>query len=168
MNAPLHPLYTNDVSPEYLRSLDIPHFTEQQIAQFDEQGRTAVCEQQAYIDAHPAIAIYLCATEGSQTRMGGVIQRGTVPHEFELENGRSVRIARKGDYVLYADGSTAQIVTGAGQANSDVALVGSLLSNGDEIINTPQSGSVFVMREGVPMAEDFLPSIAQSNGETNQ
>lgn len=32
MNAPLQPLYTNDVSQEYLRSLDNPHFTEQQIA----------------------------------------------------------------------------------------------------------------------------------------
>ncbi|MBV7478360.1 hypothetical protein [Pseudomonas sp. PDM31] len=160
MNAPLHPSYTNDVSPEYLRSLDKPHFTEQQIAQFNEQARAVVCEQQTYIDTHPAIAIFRCATEGSHTRNGGVIEQGTGPLEFNLEDGRSVRGARKGDYVLYADGGTAQIITGAGQGNNDVALVGSLLSNGDEIINTLQDGFSFIAREGVSIAEDFLPSIA--------
>ena len=89
-----------------------------------------------------------------------MIQQGTGLQEFVLENGRSVRGARKGDEVLYADGSTAQIITGAGQVNNDVALVGSLLSNGDEIINTPQDGLVFVAREGESMVKDFLPSIA--------
>ncbi|MCK8688050.1 hypothetical protein M1M10_32120, partial [Pseudomonas umsongensis] len=79
---------------------------------------------------------------------------------FKLESGLSVRVALKGDYVRYADGSTAQIITGAGQANNDVALVGSVLSNGDEIINTPQGGYVFIAREGVSMVEDFLPAIA--------
>ena len=117
-------------------------------------------DQQTYIDTHPAIAIFRCATEGSHTRNGGVIQQGTGPLAFKLENGRSVRGALKGDYVLYADGSTAQIITGAGQVNNDVALVGSVLSNGDEIINTPQDGFVFIAREGVSMVEDFLPSIA--------
>ncbi|WP_240963528.1 hypothetical protein [Pseudomonas umsongensis] len=71
-----------------------------------------------------------------------------------------MRGARKGDYVMYVDGSTAQIITGAGQVHNDVALVGSLLSNGDEIINTPQGGYVFIAREGVSMVEDFLPAIA--------
>jgi hypothetical protein len=153
-------MYTNEVSAEFLRRQDNPYFTEQQLAQFNEQAQATVRQQQAYVDTHPAIAIFRCATEGSQTRNGGVIQQATAPQEFELENGQLVRAARKGDYVMYADGSTAQIVTGAGQANSDVALVGSLLSNGDEIINTPQSACVFVAREGVPMAKDFLPSIA--------
>ncbi|EPA93934.1 hypothetical protein [Pseudomonas sp. G5(2012)] len=89
-----------------------------------------------------------------------MIQQGTGLQEFKLENGQSVHGARKGDYVMYVDGSTAQIITGAGQVNNDVALVGSLLSNGDEIINTPQDGLVFVAREGESMVKDFLPSIA--------
>jgi hypothetical protein len=160
MNARLQPSYTNDVSPEYLRSLDQPHFSEQRIAQFSEHARAVVCEQQAYIDSHPAIGIFRCATEGGHTRNGGVIQQGTGLLEFKLEDGRSVRVARKGDYVLYADGTTAQIITGAGQSNSDIALVGSVLSNGDEIINTLQDGFSFIAREGVSIAEDFLPSIA--------
>jgi hypothetical protein len=160
MNAPLHFSYTNEVSPEYLQTLDTPHFTEQQIAQFDEQSQATVSQQQAFVKAHPSIAIFRYATEGSQTRNGGVIQRGKLALEIELENGRSVRVARKGDLAIYADDSTAQIITGAGQSNSDIALVGSLLTNGDEIINTPQGACVFIAREGVPMAKDFLPSIA--------
>lgn len=113
------------------------------------------------MEAHPARAIYRFATEGSQTRDGGVVQQATSPLEFTLESGRKVRAAQKGDYVLYADRRTAQIVTGAGQENSDVALVGSRLCNGDEIINTLQGGCLLVGREGVPMAEDFLPSIKE-------
>jgi hypothetical protein len=65
---------------------------------------------------------------------------------------------------VYADGSTARIVTGAGEGNSHVALVGSVLSNGDEIINTPQGALLLIAREGVPMADDFLPAIEQVQG----
>ncbi|EJL01523.1 hypothetical protein PflQ2_5255 [Pseudomonas fluorescens Q2-87] len=60
---------------------------------------------------------------------------------------------------MYADGSTARIVTAAGEANSNIALVGSRLSNGDEIINTLQRRFFIIVREGVPMAEDFLPAL---------
>lgn len=159
MNAPLHPLYTNEVSPEFLRSLNDSPFTEQQLATFNEQTLAIIRQRQAYVDAHPPVAIYRLATEGSQTRNGGVIQQATGPVEFTLDNGQHVRAAQKGDYVVYADGGTAQIVTTSGQKNSHLALVGSRLGNGDEIINTPQGHSLLVAREGVPMAEDFLPSI---------
>jgi hypothetical protein len=159
MNAPLHPSFTNEVSPEFLRSLNDSPFTEQQLAQFNEQALTIIRQRQAYVNAHPPVGIYRWATEGSQTRNGGVIQQATAPVEFTLDNGQQVRAAQKGFYVVYADGSTAQIVTASGQGNSHLALVGSRLSNGDEIINTLQGHSLFVAREGVPMAEDFLPSI---------
>ena len=159
MNAPLHPLYTNEVSPEFLRSLNDSPFTAQQLAQFNEQTQAIIRQRQADVNAHPPVAIYRCATEGSQTRNGGVIQQATAPVKFTLDNGQQVRAAQKGDCAIYADGSTAQIVTASGQGNSHLALVGSRLSNGDEIINTPQGHSLFVARKGVPMAEDFLPSI---------
>jgi hypothetical protein len=145
--------------PEFLRTLDNSPFTEQQLAGFNEQALAIVNQQQAYAKAHPPIAIYRVATEGGQTRNGGVIQQATSPLTFTLDNGQQVRAAQKGDYVAYADGSKAQIVTASGRGNSHVALVGSSLSNGDQIINTPQGGSLFIVREGVPMAEDFLPSI---------
>lgn len=152
-------LYTNEVSPEFLQTLDKSHFTEQQLADFHEDALAVVNQRQAYIKAHPPVAIYRVAAEGSQTRNGGVIQQATTPMEFKLDNGQQVRAAQKGDYAVYADGSKAQIVTGAGEGNSHFALVGSRLSNGDEIINTPQGGCVFIAREGVLLAEDFLPAI---------
>ena len=79
--------------------------------------------------------------------------------KFKWDNGQQLRAAQKGDYVVYTDGRTAQIVTTSGESNNHVALIGSRLSNGDEIINTPQAGVLFIAREGVQMAEDFLPSI---------
>ncbi|MNE10573.1 hypothetical protein D3C80_1032900 [compost metagenome] len=79
--------------------------------------------------------------------------------EITLHNGQQVRVAQQGDHAVYADGSTAQIVTGAGQENNHFALVGSQLSNGDEIIDTPQDRVYFVARDGVAMAEDFLPTV---------
>jgi hypothetical protein len=159
MNAPLHTSYTNKVSPEFLRRLNDPPFTEQQLAGFNEQALAIVNQQQAYAEAHPPIAIYRAATEGSQTRNGGVIKQATAPMEFTLDNGQQVRAAQKGDYVVYADGSMARIVTAAGEGNSHIALVGGRLSNGDEIINTLQGCYLFIAREGVSMAEDFLPII---------
>ena len=166
MNAPLHPLYTNEVSPEFLRRLDDSPFTEEQLAGFDDEVMAIIRQQRAYAEEHPPRAIYRVATEGSQTRDGGVIQQAAAPLVFTLESGQTVSAAQKGDYVVYADGGTAQIVTGAGQGNSHLALVGSRLCNGDEIINTLQGGYLFFAREGASMAEDFLPSI--EGVETNE
>ncbi|HEF4761580.1 TPA: hypothetical protein SAN82_004037 [Pseudomonas putida] len=161
MNAPTHPLYTNEVSPEFLRRLDNSPFTEEQLAKFDDETMAIIDQQRAYANAHPPHTIYRVATEGSQTCDGGVIHQATAPIAFTLDGGRKVYAARKGDYAVYADGRKAQIVTGAGQGNSELALVGSRLCNGDEIINTLQGGFLLFAREGVPMAEDFLPSIKE-------
>ena len=158
MNAPFQPSYTNDVSPEFLSRLNNSPFTEEQLAGFDDEVMAIIHQQLAYAEEHPPCAIYRVATEGSQTRDGGVIQRATAPLVFTLDSGQKVPAAQKSDCVVYADGSTAQIVTGAGQGNSDLALVGSRLCNGDEIINTLQGGYLFIAREGVTIAEDFLPS----------
>ncbi|WP_256591057.1 MULTISPECIES: hypothetical protein [unclassified Pseudomonas] len=96
MNAPLHTSYTNELSPEVLSSLDISPFTEEELAQFNEEARTIVLQQRAYVEAHRPCAIYRFATEGSQTRDGGVIQQGTSLLEFTLDCGRKVRAAQKG------------------------------------------------------------------------
>ncbi|WP_261308027.1 PAAR domain-containing protein [Enterobacter roggenkampii] len=70
------------------------------------------------------------------------------------------KMARVGDKVVYADGSEATIVSGAGKARImqgvSAALVGSMLDNGDEIISTPQSRSRLVFREGNTLPEGFL------------
>ena len=164
MHASLQLAFTNEASAEYLRRLDDSPFTDQQLAGFDEHGLAIVHRRQAYAQVHPPIAIYRVATEGSQTRDGGVIQRGSASFELPLADGRQVSAACKGDQVVYADGRTARIVTGAGEGNCHVALVGSVLSNGDEIINTPQGALLLIAREGVPLADDFLPGTEQAQG----
>lgn len=161
MNAPLHLSYTNEVTADFLRTIDNSPYTEQQLADFSEDALEMVRQREDYAKAHPPIAIYRLATEGSQTRNGGVIQQATTLMEIKLDNGQKVHVAQKGDCAVYTDGSTAQIVTGAGAANSDIALVGSYLSNGDEIINTPQASCLMIVREGVPMADDFLRTIGE-------
>jgi hypothetical protein len=159
MTAPLHPVYINEVTPEYLRTLGRSPFTGQQLAEFNEKAMELVRQRQAYHEAHPPVCIYRWATAGSQTRNGGVIQEATTEIEITLDDGQQVRVAQVGDYAVYADGSIAQITTGAGHKNYDMALVGSRLSNGDEIINTPQNAAMYLRRDGVLMAEDFLPSV---------
>ena len=159
MNAASSPLYTNEVSPEFLSHLDTSRLAERTPDTCNEHVLAIVKQRQEHIKAHPSIAIYRIAAQGSQTGNGGVIQHATSPMQFKLDNGQQVRAAQKGDYVVYADGTQAQIVTAAGEGNSHIALVGSLLSNGDQIINTPQNHTLLIAREGVPMAEDFLPSV---------
>ncbi|MCQ3031471.1 hypothetical protein NLO88_12460 [Pseudomonas syringae] len=151
--------YTNELTPELLRSLDVSPFSEQQLAELNEEALNCIREQQAYRKAHPPVAIYRFATEGSQTRDGGVIEQTESAMTIEVNNGQQVRVAHKGDYAVYPDGRRAQIVTGAGCENSDIALVGSVLSNGDKIINTPQHIALFLQRDGEPLEEDFLPLV---------
>jgi hypothetical protein len=106
MNASLHPLYTNEVSPELLRSLDAPQFTEERLAQFCDEALAVVRQGQAYMEAHRAHAIYRIATEGSQTRDGGVIKHGAAPLAFTLESGteRRLRRVRRWEYGTDRDG----------------------------------------------------------------
>ncbi|WP_322061470.1 PAAR domain-containing protein [Paraburkholderia sp. J63] len=78
---------------------------------------------------------YRFATTAALTERGG---RVSTASEFRL---CGLGIARVGDVVTYPDGSEAVIVDGAGYAatidNRAAALVGSHLSNGDRIIETP-------------------------------
>lgn len=138
------PRYNNEVSSEYLRSFDHPELTQK--------------------TAHPAIGIYRVATQGSRSRQGGVIDGASSSMSFRIEDGSQVtflKAAQVGDRVTYPDGRSAHIVTGAGDCNGNIALVGSRLSNGDEIIDTLFSGICIVAHEGKPMHEDFLPSVPQ-------
>lgn len=161
MNASPTLLYTNEASPEFLSELDKSPFAEEQLLGFNEQALEIVNKRDAYCKAHPPIAIYRVAAEGSQTRNGGVIKKTTSRVAFKLADGSQVHAAHKGDYVVYPDGTTAHIVTSAGEANSHIALVGSTLSNGDEIINTPQGSMVLVEREGVQLVDDFLSVVTK-------
>lgn len=151
-------LYTNQVTPEHLNTDEKSPFTEEQLATFNEEALAIIKQQEDYKKLHPLIAIYRLAAQGSQTRNGGVIETTTSHLTFQLADGQQIRAAKKGDYAVYPDGTTAQIVTASGEAFNHTALVGSVLDNGDEIINTPQSSALLIEREGVPMADDFLPN----------
>lgn len=53
MNAALPLMYTNEVSPEFLRTLDKAPFTEQQLAGFNEEVLAIVNKNHAQAKAHP-------------------------------------------------------------------------------------------------------------------
>jgi len=119
-------------------------------------------QQCAAVSSSVTEAIYRLATQGSRTRKGGVIRQASAPLTITLDDGQVVRVAQTGDYAEYPDGSRAHIISGAGAQgqlqDQAIALVGSALSNGDEIIDTPQNTVLISKQQGVPMADDFLTS----------
>ncbi|WP_062380278.1 hypothetical protein [Pseudomonas abietaniphila] len=159
MNGSHTPYYTNDVSPEFLRDQNTPAHTAEHAEVVSEDTAARARAHADYLMAHPCVGIYRIATEGSQTRDGGVVNQTGSTMTFLLDNGEEIRAAHKGDTVTYPDGSSARISTGAGVQYRDLALVGSRLSNGDEIINTRQSGALILARDGAALGDDFLPPI---------
>ena len=154
--------YTNELTPELLATMDQSPFTAEQLAGMDDKARVLIEEQQAYCRQRPVNAIYRIAVDGSLTREGGTVRAAWNGNEIELSDGRKVNVALEGDEAVYPDGSTAKIVTSAGYVSKvhdrGVALVGSLLDNGDEIISTLSNGPMIVRREGETMPEGFLSS----------
>jgi uncharacterized Zn-binding protein involved in type VI secretion len=153
--------YTNELTTEVLAKLSRAPFTPEQRAGFSEEEMgLLVRPYEDFLRRHPLIAIYRLAVEGSHTRLGGEIRKGSSGFSITLAWGRTVHAARVGDEVEYPDGRRVRIISGSGAVLQDdghaIALVGSRLSNGDEIVDTPQDGVVLEQREGRPMAEDFL------------
>lgn len=73
-----------------------------------------------------------------------------------------------GDEAIYLDGSTAKIISGAGfLLNVDgraAALIGSLLENGDEIIDSPVISHVLRLYHDATIPEGFMnPTLGDSN-----
>lgn len=147
--------YTNELTTEIIQSCAQPPYTPEEIATFDESVQQEALEMVTRLTIHPVKYMFRIATVGSLTRNGGVLQKAS---------GKSTvggfQVARVGDKVVYADGSEATIISGAGKARvmqgASAALVGSMLDNGDEIISTPQSSSRLVFREGATFPKGFL------------
>jgi uncharacterized Zn-binding protein involved in type VI secretion len=113
------------------------------------------CDQTAVLipaapgtSSRKVVARYALATIGSRTSLGG---------EVIASGGKGIgedeyRLARVGDRVRYADGSESVITSGAGHASTigsyPVALVGSHVANGDEIVATLHSMGEIVVRAG--------------------
>jgi len=148
--------YTNEASAELLQKINAPYFSEADLATFDAQTAEWVRQRQAWEQQHPVIGIYRAATEGSLTRQGGIVQASHKEWTIDVGEEQPLGVARVGDKVVYPDGSHAEILTGSGKEYREVALVGSRLSNGDEIISTRQKSLLLVRRQGVPLPADFL------------
>jgi uncharacterized Zn-binding protein involved in type VI secretion len=62
--------------------------------------------------------------------------------------------------VIYADGTTSKIISGAGNVcvvdGLPVALVGSHIENGDAIIESPNTSLVIRIFKDQPIPENFL------------
>ena len=101
MHSSLDAPYTNEISCESLRHLDDLYLEPRQLEGYGEEVTAWVNRQKAFVEAHPPIAIYRVATEGSQTRDGGTIQQVSSSLTFTLDNGWKVRAAQKGDEVVY-------------------------------------------------------------------
>jgi len=160
----MSPQYTNELTPEILDGLDQSPFTPQQLAEMSDEARAIIEEQETFCRAHPVTAIYRFAVAGCLTERGGIGDEfNPNPEEgykILLENGQWVSVLTEGCTVTYPDGSRARIVTGAGSLDTyegrGIALVNSLLSNGDRIISTPQAAFMLLERDGVAMGKDFL------------
>jgi hypothetical protein len=81
---------------------------------------------------------YRFAVKGATTRLGGVLREATSDHPIREIHRNAACV---GDFIEYADGTRAQIVTGVGLPDRPgfrpLAVVGSLLDNGDAITDSP-------------------------------
>jgi len=112
--------------------------------------------------ALPVKARYPIATTGAKTRDGGVVTLGSSGIVIDDNNA-----ARVGDEVVYPDGSKASITSGAGYAMTDrgkpLAIIGSTLSNGDVVTESPSESFVITEFEGAPPIPGLLdPSYVYS------
>ncbi|EIC86328.1 hypothetical protein [Serratia sp. M24T3] len=153
---------TNELTLKLLATIGQSPFTAEQLDGMNNEARALIAGQQQYCRQHPVNAIYRFAVESGHTRKGGTVRAAYNGNEIELPDGKKVNVALEGDEVVYPDGRTAKIVADAGkrsEVNSrSVALVGSHLDNGDEIICTLCNGAMIVGREGEAMPDDFLSS----------
>ncbi|WP_236307917.1 PAAR domain-containing protein [Enterobacter bugandensis] len=152
--------YSNELTPAILAELAMSPFTAEEIAAMDDGARAIIAEGKELERKHSINAIWRIATVGSITRRGGIVAPVERESKLLLENGRYASTATAGDTVTYPDGSTATIATSAGATSmcngAGVALVGSVLDNGDEIISTPQGHTYLVTRNGIASGADFL------------
>lgn len=133
--------YSNALTPDILAGMDKSPFSSIDIATMSDEARELVREQEEYLRQHPVTALWRQATVGSLTRRGGVVASGSSGGQVVNSSGELVAFSLVGDEVTYPDGSVATIVSGSGSNISSngkgYALVGSVLSNRDEIISTP-------------------------------
>lgn len=114
-----------------------------------------ILAEQEFINKQPH-KNFLAATHGSKTKNGGLV-KASINQRVKAEGHL---IAAVGDEAIYQDGSRSKIISSAGEEGKiegfEVALVGSHLENGDEIIESLQSSFVFRLYADRAIPEDFL------------
>lgn len=147
--------YTNGITPKIHEAQSQPPYDGEFLSLCNDKTRKELEEINEQYLSRPLAHFFRLAVVGSLTRRDGVIR-----HASGGATTGGLQVARVGDKVVYADGSEATIISGAGNArimqSASAALVGSMLDNGDELIFTPQSCSKLVFREGRELPEGFL------------
>lgn len=89
------------------------------------------------------------AVRGATTPRGGVLKQAT--GTYAVQDFHGMAAARLGDFIEYADGTRARIITGIGRPgvpNMAFGVVGSMLDNGDVINDSPhrdvRTSTIFV------------------------
>ena len=146
--------YTIEITPELRESSSQSPYYEDFLESWDSKTREEFEDFNKHV-SRQITYIFRFAVVGSVTRDGGML--------CNVSGGGtagSYRIARVGDKVVYADGSEATVISGAGEARimqgASATLVGSILDNGDEIISTPQSVSRLIFPEGDTFPKGLL------------
>lgn len=136
--------------PTLLRDLPV----EQLKALTETELKSAFEKENAYFNSLPQKR-YPIALDGAKTKKGGTIKAST-----HIVKVKGVSVALVGDDVVYEDGTIAKIISGSGNAlrviGKGVALVGSHISNDDEIISTPHDNMQIRLFDGEPKPKYFL------------
>lgn len=140
------------MSPIFLHELPIEQL--EQMSQ--EEIEQTIKAEQLYFQHRPK-TIYYLAINGAKTKNDGLVKASAKEHRIG-----GLAIACVGDEVIYADGTTSKIISGAGTAclidGLSVALVGSRLENGDEIIDSPNKAVAINIFKGDKAPQVFLVS----------
>ncbi|WP_373358420.1 PAAR domain-containing protein [Acinetobacter lactucae] len=137
-------------SPIFLQDLPI-----EQLEKLSENDIQQISNaEQLYWNNKPH-TIYYIAVHGAKSQNGGLVNTSS-----NIGKIGGLSIARVGDEVIYADGTTSKIISGAGTAcivdGSPVALVGSHLENGDVIIDSPNTTIAIRTYKDQPLPQNFL------------
>lgn len=137
-------------SPIFLQGLPI-----EQLEKLSENDIQRISNaEKLYWNNKPHV-IYYVAVHGAKTQNDGLVNASSSNTKI-----KGLSIACVGDEVIYADGTTSKIISGAGTAcivdGAPVALVGSRLENGDEIIETPNTTIAIRIYKDQPLPQNFL------------
>ena len=137
-------------SPIFFHQLPI-----EQIKKMSEEDiKQTLNAEQLYYDNKPHTTYYL-ATNGAKTKQGGLLKASS-----DVWKVRGLSVGRVGDDVIYADGTISKIISGAGDVciveGASVALAGSRLENGDEIVDSSATGITIRIFKDQPIPKNFL------------